>query len=61
MKCECGLTLKALAPGVAYCDNEHMHIFAQELCKAAGYAPTEDNIRMLSEVAQEMFNAKIRE
>lgn len=62
MKCsECGLKLVFFMPGAGACDNRHVHIFADVLCVTNGYAPTPENIRILEEVAREMFNAKIED
>jgi hypothetical protein len=42
---------KKLMPGVYVCAENHLHIVAPELCRAAGYAPTPENIATLSRAA----------
>lgn len=44
---------KRIAPGV-YADGDTMHIDAEELCAAAGYDPTPENVATLERAAEQM-------
>jgi len=44
---------RRIAPGVYVCAEDHMHIVVPELCRAAGYAVTPENIATLTKAALE--------